>query len=112
MKNLIESIFDEKEQMNDIDNKAMLTLIKKYQSYLYTYDKNKVQDCKGNSIKIGDVVIFSNGLQIYLGVVERIEDGELLVNYTGKPNGCWWNTAYKTLKIDQKIAKDIVKMIK
>lgn len=112
MKNLIESIFDEKDQMDNIDINAELNMISKYQSKSFTYDKNKVQDCKGNIVEKGDMVIFSNGIQIYLGLVTDIDEGELCINYTGKPNGVWWYTAYKTLKIDQKIAKSIVKLIK
>lgn len=112
MKNLIESIFDEKDQMNNIDINASLNMISKYQSKSFSYDKDKVQDCKGNIVEKGDMVIFSNGIQIYLGLVTDIDEGELCINYTGKPNGTWWLNAYKTLKIDQKIAKSIVKLIK
>ena len=112
MKNLIESIFDEKDQMDNIDINAALNMISKYQSKDFTYDNGKAQDCKGNIVEKGDMVIFSNGLRIYLGLVTDIDEGELCINYTGKSNRTWWYTAYKTLKIDQKIAKSIVKLIK
>lgn len=112
MKTLKESIFDEKNQMTNIDINATLNMIGKFQSKNFSYDANKVQDCKGNIIEKGDVVIFSNGIQIYLGIVTDIDEGEICINYTGKPNGVWWYTAYRTLKIDQKIAKSIIKLIK
>jgi uncharacterized protein YkvS len=114
MKTLKESIFDEKEQMKNVENSAILSLLKKFKKY-YTKNYKSIEDCKGMLVGVGDVVIFSNGgTNIMMGLVTKVdeESGSVLVNHSGEPNTGWWIETSQTLKINKNIAMDIVKTLK
>lgn len=114
MKTLKESIFDEKEQMKNVEDNAILSLLKKFKKY-YCKNFKSIEDCKGMSIGVGDVVIFSNGgTNIMMGLVTKadVESSSILVNHSGEPNTGWWIETSQTLKINKNIAIDIVKTLK
>ena len=114
MKTLKESIFDEKEQIKNLEDSAILTLLKKFKKY-YSKNYKSMEDCKGMPIGIGDMVIFSNGgMNIMMGLVTEVdvESSSVFVNYSGEPNTGWWIEASQTLKINKNIAMDIVKTLK
>lgn len=114
MKTLKESIFDEKDQMKNIEDNAILSLLKKFKKY-YSKNFNSIEDCKGMPIDVGDVVIFSNGgTDIRMGLVTKVDEknSSILVNHTGEPNTGWWVRTSQTLKINKNIAIDIVKTLK
>ena len=113
MKSLRESIFDEKEQMQNIEDNAVLTLLKKFKSHCSK--SNSLEDCKGMPINIGDIVIFSNGgINIMMGLVTTVdeESSSIFVNWSGVPNTGWWRESSQTLKINKNIANNIVKTLK
>ena len=114
MKTLKESIFDEKEQMKNIEDNATLSLLKKFKKY-HSKNSESIKDCKGIPIGIGDMVIFSNGgMNIMMGLVTKVdeESGSIFVNHSGEPNTGWWIETSQTLKINKNIAIDIVKTLK
>lgn len=112
MKTLKESIFDEKEQMKNIDDNATLSLLKKFKK---NYSKNykSMEDCKGMPVGVGDFVIFS-GTNIMMGLVTKVDkkSSSVLVNHSGEPNTGWWIETSQILKINKNIAIDIVKTLK
>lgn len=114
MKTLKESIFDEKEQMKNVEDSAILSLLKKFKKY-NTKNFKSIEDCKGMPIGVGDFVIFSNGgMNIMMGLVTGvdIESSSILVNHSGEPHTGWWVETSRTLKINKNIAIDIVKTLK
>lgn len=114
MKALRESIFDEKEQIKDIENNALLNIMMDYHK-AKSNSTTKIQDCKNNPIKKGDILLFSNaGINIMMGLVIDIskKHSQVLVNFSGAPDTGWWIEPWKALKIDKDIAMKIVKQLK
>lgn len=114
MKTLKESIFDEKEQLKNVEDNAILSLLKKFKKY-YSKNSKSIKDCKGIPVGIGDLVIFSNGgMETMMGLVTKVDEKSpiILVNYSGEPDTGWWIEASQTLKINKNIAIDIVKTLK
>lgn len=114
MKTLKESIFDEKEQMKNVEDSAILSLLKKFKKH-YSKNYKSMEDCKGMPVFVGDMVIFSNGgINIMMGLVTEvdIESSSIFVNHSGEPNTGWWIEPWKALKIDKDIAMKIVKQLK
>ena len=114
MKSLRESIFDEKEQMQNIEDSAILSLLKKFKKH-YSKNYKSMEDCKGMPVGVGDIVIFSNGgINIMMGLVTEVdvESSSVLVNHSGEPNTVWWKETSQTLKINKSIANNIVKNLK
>lgn len=114
MKTLKESIFDEKEQMKNVEDSAILSLLKKFKKH-YSKNYKSMEDCKGMPVFVGDMVIFSNGgMNIMMGLVTEvdIESSSIFVNHSGEPNTGWWKETSQTLKINKNIAIDIVKTLK
>lgn len=114
MKTLKESIFDEKEQLKNVEDSAILSLLKKFKKH-YTKNYKSIEDCKGMPVRVGDFVIFSNGgMDIMMGLVTKVdvEYSSVLVNHSGEPNTGWWVETSRTLRINKNIAIDIVKNLK
>ena len=114
MKALRESIFDEKEQMKNVKNNALLNIMIYYHK-AKANSTTKIQDCKNNPIKKGDILLFSNaGINIMMGLVTDIskKHSQVLVNFSGVPDTGWWIEPWKALKIDKDIAMKIVKQLK
>ena len=114
MKALKESIFDEEEQMKNVEDNTTLSLLKKFKKY-HTKNLKSIEDCKGMPIGVGDFVIFSNGgTNIMMGLVTfiDIESSSIFVNHSGEPDTGWWVETSRTLKINKNIAIDIVKTLK
>lgn len=114
MKELRESIFDEKERIKDIENNTLLNIMMDYHN-VKANSTTKIQDCKNNPIKKGDILLFSNaGINIMMGLVIDIskKHSQVLVNFSGVPDTGWWIEPWKALKIDKDIAIKIVKQLK
>lgn len=114
MKTLKESIFDEKEQLKNVEDSAILSLLKKFKKY-YTKNYKSIEDCKGMPVSVGDMVIFSNGgMDIMMGLVTEVdaESGDIFVNHSGEPDTGWWKETSQTLRINKNIAMNIVKTLK
>lgn len=71
MKKLIESIFDEKENENKLDNTVHVNSIKRVWDKNWNKDLDIVKDHFGRDLKLGDLVY---SIQFgYVGIVEEID---------------------------------------
>ena len=112
MKDLKESIFDEKALLKNLDDNAVLNTIKKISSS--SKFAKGLKDQTARDIMIGDIVLFSNdGLIVRVGLVTDIDkEAEMvLINHTGNPNTGWWIDPDKILLINKKILNEIAKII-
>lgn len=110
MKTLKESIFDEETNMKNVDIAAILNLIQKYRK-IQTGLPKKLHDNLNRPINLGDLIIYSNGLGIEVGLVNKINEtnNSVFMIWNNEGRG-WWVSPDVCLKIDKDLLNEIIKI--
>lgn len=110
MKTLKESIFDEKDNLKNIDKNVIFNLIQKYRK-TQTGVPKKLHDILNRPINLGDLIFYSNGLSIHVGLVISIEEesNDVFMSWDKEEHG-WWVSADRCLKINKDILNEIIKI--
>lgn len=88
MKTLKESIFDEKDNLKNIDVNVIFNLIQKYRK-TQTGVPKKLHDNLNRPINLGDLILYPNGIGIYAGLVISIdeENNDILISWNKEKHG-------------------------
>lgn len=110
MKTLKESIFDEKDNLKNIDTNTIFNLIQKYRK-TQTGVPKKLHDNLNRPINLGDLILYSNGIGIYVGLVINLDEdtNEVFMSWNKEKNG-WWVHADRCLKINKNALNEIIKI--
>ena len=112
LKNIIESVFDEKDNLKGIDNEAEFHLLKKFKD-AHKWMSNQYRDQLGQKVDVGDYILVSNdAFSIKVGKIIRKDRGSknVLVCWNGESDKAWWFEPWKGLKINKKIFDEIMKL--
>jgi len=110
MKTLKESIFDEEDNLKNIDINTIFNLIQKYKKTQAGVPK-KLHDNLNRPINLGDLILYSNGLGIYVGLVISIDEdtNDVFMSWNKEEHG-WWVQADRCLKINKNTLSEIIKI--
>lgn len=114
MKNLkehiIEGIFDEKDNLKNIDTNVIFNLIQKYRK-TQTRVPKKLHDNLNRPINLGDLILYSNGLGIYAGLAISLDEdtNDVFMSWDKEEHG-WWVQADRCLKIGKDSLNEIIKI--
>lgn len=109
MKTLKESIFDEEDNLKNVDINTIFNLIQKYKK-TQTGVPKKLHDNLNRPINLGDLILYSNGIGIYVGLVISIDEdtNDVFMSWNKEEHG-WWVQADRCLKINKNALNEIIK---
>ena len=110
MKTLKESIFDEEDNLKNVETDIAFNLIQKYRK-TQTKSPKKIHDNLNRPINLGDLIIYSTGLNIEIGLITNIDEKNNTVFMArDKENNGWWIHTDECLKINKNILDEIIKI--